>query len=179
MLWLCRDLLRLRRRRDLAVQHFLEEVRVPNEQCAEGVARHPALPTDSAECHAFVPCETRLERKVVCLERFTAEGLRDLLPGGFLREIDRRTGAKPIFAVSGIPGTVRSGIRALWRELAPLLREERDFSVWPFEEDLRIFPPARRSCSPRSTPGSPMRRACREVPDRPRQGGQDQGRKKK
>lgn len=60
----------------------------------------------------------------------------DLLPGGFLRKIDHRTKAKPIFAASGIPGTVGSGTRALWRELAPLLREDRDFAVWPFEGDL-------------------------------------------
>ena len=60
----------------------------------------------------------------------------DLLPGGFFRKIDRRAGAKPIFAASGIPGTAGSGTRALWRELAPLLREDRDFAVWPFEGDL-------------------------------------------
>ena len=37
----------------------------------------------------------------------------DLLPGDFLRKIDRRTKAKPIFAASGIPGTVGSGTRVL------------------------------------------------------------------
>lgn len=60
----------------------------------------------------------------------------DLLPGGFLRKIDRRTHAKPIFAASGISGIAGSGTRALRRELAPLLREDRDFAVWPFEGDL-------------------------------------------
>ena len=50
------------------------------------------------------------------------------------REVDRLTRAKPLFAVSGIPGTVGSGTRCLWQELAPLLSENnRDFKVWPFE----------------------------------------------
>lgn len=52
------------------------------------------------------------------------------------RRIDECTGANPIFAVSGIPGTVGSGTRALWQELAPLLTEDRDFAVWPFEGEL-------------------------------------------
>ena len=55
---------------------------------------------------------------------------------GFLRPIDKLTGAKPLFAVSGIPGTVGSGTRALWKELIPLLRAKRDFAVWPFEGAL-------------------------------------------
>ncbi|GEM_PF-2076621 len=50
------------------------------------------------------------------------------------REVDRLTHAKPLFAVSGIPGTVGSGTRCLWQELAPLLSDNsRDFKVWPFE----------------------------------------------
>ena len=52
---------------------------------------------------------------------------------GFLRPIDKLTGAKPLFAVSGIPGTVGSGTRALWQELIPLLQAKRQFAVWPFE----------------------------------------------
>ena len=56
--------------------------------------------------------------------------------GGMLRAIDRATGGKPVFAVSGIPGTVGSGTREFWRELAPRLSGERDFAVWPFEGDL-------------------------------------------
>jgi hypothetical protein len=52
------------------------------------------------------------------------------------RRTDRLCGAKPPFCVSGIPGTVGSGTRALWRELAPLLRGRCDFSVWPFEGPL-------------------------------------------
>ena len=55
---------------------------------------------------------------------------------GFLRPIDKLTGAKPLFAVSGIPGTVGSGTRALWKELIPLLADKREFAVWPFEGGL-------------------------------------------
>ncbi len=53
-----------------------------------------------------------------------------------LRKVDHATGAKPVFAVSGIPGTVGSGTRELWKELAPLLQGIREFAVWPFEGDL-------------------------------------------
>ena len=54
--------------------------------------------------------------------------------GDMLRRIDKATNAKPLFAVSGIPGTVGSATRALWRELIPLLKESgRDFTVWPYE----------------------------------------------
>ncbi|MCH7666519.1 MAG: hypothetical protein IH936_11400 [Acidobacteria bacterium] len=66
-------------------------------------------------------------------------GLRSFksrVEGGLLREIDIRTGAKPMFAVSGIPGTVGSGTRALWMELIPCLTDDRDFAVWPFEGRL-------------------------------------------
>ena len=57
--------------------------------------------------------------------------------GNMLRRIDAATGAKPLFAVSGIPGTVGSATRALWKELIPLLKKrERDFAVWPFEGAL-------------------------------------------
>ncbi len=55
---------------------------------------------------------------------------------GFLRTIDERTGAKPLFAVSGIPGTVGSGTRALWKEMIPFLAGKREFAVWPFEGEL-------------------------------------------
>ena len=53
-----------------------------------------------------------------------------------LREIERRTAGKSVFVVRGIPGSVGSGARAVWRELAPLLVEDREFSVWPFEGTL-------------------------------------------
>ena len=55
---------------------------------------------------------------------------------GLLRRIDKATGAKPLFAVSGIPGTVGSGTRELWKELIPLLVGKRDFAMWPFEGEL-------------------------------------------
>lgn len=55
---------------------------------------------------------------------------------GFLRRIDRATGAKPLFIVSGIPGTVGSGTRDFWRELAAGLVSDRDFNVWPFDGPL-------------------------------------------
>ena len=55
--------------------------------------------------------------------------------GNMLRRIDEATGAKPLFAVSGMPGTVGSATRALWKELIPLLKKkERDFAVWLFED---------------------------------------------
>ena len=53
---------------------------------------------------------------------------------GFLRQVDACTGAKPLFATSGIPGTVGSGTRALWKELAEeIQKEDRDFAIWPFD----------------------------------------------
>ena len=55
---------------------------------------------------------------------------------GFLRRIDRETGAKPVFAVSGIPGVVGAGTRSFWRELIPTLTCGREFTIWPFENDL-------------------------------------------
>ncbi len=58
-------------------------------------------------------------------------------PGALRRQIEQRTGAKPVFALSGIPGTVGSGSRALWKELAPMLgAPRRSFRVWPFEGSL-------------------------------------------
>ncbi len=57
---------------------------------------------------------------------------------GLRRDLAVRTGAKPIFIVSGIPGTVGSGMRAIWRELIPLLHEPRDFALWPFEGDAEF-----------------------------------------
>jgi hypothetical protein len=56
---------------------------------------------------------------------------------GLLRQVELRSGAKPVFALSGIPGSVGSGSRALWRELAPLLtRPGRGLRLWPFEGSL-------------------------------------------
>ncbi len=56
--------------------------------------------------------------------------------GGMLRRIDAATGAKPVFAVAGIPGTVGSGTRDFWKELIRRLGPDRRFAVWPFEGEL-------------------------------------------
>ena len=58
---------------------------------------------------------------------------------GLLRQIELRTGAKPAFVLSGIPGSVGSGSRALWTELAARRREARTpaLRVWPFDGSLR------------------------------------------
>lgn len=53
-----------------------------------------------------------------------------------LRDVDRQCRGNPVFAVSGIPGSVGSASRALWRELAPMLESKRAFRVWPFEGEL-------------------------------------------
>ena len=72
---------------------------------------------------------------------------------GFRRPIDKLTGAKPLFAVSGIPGTVGSGTRALWKELIPLMAGERDFAVWPFEGELPELLSRRRIVLAETYPG--------------------------
>ena len=52
------------------------------------------------------------------------------------RPVEEAYGAKPVFITSGIPGTVGSASRELWRELRELLDEpDRRFRVWPFEGD--------------------------------------------
>lgn len=59
-----------------------------------------------------------------------------------LRQIEARTGGNPTFALSGIPGTVGSGSREVWRELAPWLRNRSsgpDFRLWPFEGSIRCL----------------------------------------
>lgn len=53
-----------------------------------------------------------------------------------LRDVDRRCHSKPPFIVSGIPGSVGSGTRAIWQELVPLLVANKDFKVWPFEGSM-------------------------------------------
>jgi len=55
------------------------------------------------------------------------------------RAIDKRTGAKTLFAKSGIPGSVGSATCALWKELGPLLEMSRTFRVWPFEGALQAL----------------------------------------
>lgn len=63
--------------------------------------------------------------------------------GRLLRQIDVATGAKCVFVVSGIPGTVGSGTRELWKELVPLLTGERSFGIWPFDGSLDAMPDRR------------------------------------
>ena len=58
-------------------------------------------------------------------------------PSAIHRQIDLRTAAKSVFALSGIPGSVGSGSRALWSELVPHLGAERGFSIWPFERGAK------------------------------------------
>lgn len=55
------------------------------------------------------------------------------------RRIDRVTRAKAVFVKSGIPGSVGSAACALWQELAPRLKGERAFKLWPFEGDLQTL----------------------------------------
>ena len=54
-----------------------------------------------------------------------------------LRQIEGRAGAKPVFVLSGIPGTVGSGSRELFKELVPMLRSEQaPLKLWPFDGTL-------------------------------------------
>jgi hypothetical protein len=55
------------------------------------------------------------------------------------RDIDRRTGAKSAFIKSGVPGSVGSAACALWREIGPLLGQDRAFRMWPFEGELPVL----------------------------------------
>ncbi len=53
------------------------------------------------------------------------------------RPVEEAYRANPVFIVSGIPGSVGSASRELWRELRDLLDDpHRRFRVWPFEGDL-------------------------------------------
>lgn len=93
------------------------------------------------------------------------------------RQLERATGAKPVFAKSGIPGSVGSGSAVLWRELLAARRAAPDrFRLWPFEVELELefeAPP----CPPRPariTIAESYPRACYAValadalPTRPR-----------
>ncbi len=55
------------------------------------------------------------------------------------RMVDRKTGAKTLFAKSGIPGAVGGSASALWSELAHHMRRTRTFRVWPFEGQLDLL----------------------------------------
>jgi 8-oxo-dGTP diphosphatase len=79
--------------------------------------------------------------------------------GMLYRQIERATGGKPVFATSGIPGTVGSGSLALWRELLALRRAgNRAFRLWPFEIELESIADARVPVLAESYP-----RACHGV----------------
>jgi 8-oxo-dGTP diphosphatase len=79
--------------------------------------------------------------------------------GMLYRQIERATGGKPVFATSGIPGTVGSGSLALWRELLALRRAGgRAFRLWPFEIELEAIADARVPVLAESYP-----RACHGV----------------
>jgi len=56
--------------------------------------------------------------------------------GGMLRQIERVVGGKSAFVLSGIPGSVGSGSRALWRELARETPRPGSPRLWPFDGDL-------------------------------------------
>ncbi|MCP5059287.1 MAG: hypothetical protein GY937_21500 [bacterium] len=50
--------------------------------------------------------------------------------------MDRRTGGNPAFALRGIPGTVGSGTRELWKELRAASSLNSAFSLWPFDGSI-------------------------------------------
>jgi len=57
------------------------------------------------------------------------------------RECDRVTDGNPVFAASGIPGSVGSGSAALWQEILKARRSgRREFRIWPFEVELDEVP---------------------------------------
>lgn len=57
--------------------------------------------------------------------------------GLLFRSGEKETGAKPMFAVSGIAGTVGSGTCSVFRSLAPLVgARDRPFGIWPFDGSL-------------------------------------------
>ena len=80
----------------------------------------------------YQPTEWRVERPWFAVPKGKG-GLRSFtnkVEGGMLRRIDAATGAKPVFAVAGMPGTVGSGTREFWKEL---VQRDKGFAVWPFE----------------------------------------------
>jgi hypothetical protein len=57
------------------------------------------------------------------------------------RQCERVTGGNPVFATSGIPGSVGSGSGALWREILGARRAGRqELRLWPFEVELDEVP---------------------------------------
>ena len=52
------------------------------------------------------------------------------------RKIERETGAKPVFVVAGVPGSVGSAARDIWNGLTESRRQGTGFKVWPFDGGL-------------------------------------------
>jgi hypothetical protein len=92
-----------------------------------------------------VPEEWRLDCPFFAVPRAADGGLSAYVDAAasrgvsIRRSIDVKTAAKSVFIKSGIPGSVGSAACALWQELAPLLRRDRTFTVWPFEGDLQML----------------------------------------
>ncbi|HXY40156.1 MAG TPA: hypothetical protein VEQ10_10810 [Vicinamibacteria bacterium] len=54
----------------------------------------------------------------------------------WMREVEKRTGAKPVFVASGIPGAVGSSAIDLWKGLQPL---DGRVPMWPFDGSLETL----------------------------------------
>ncbi len=95
--------------------------------------KHPGFLDEAPDASAW-----RVDRPFIAVPPGTGALRRfwDAAGARLLRAVDVSTGAKSPFVVSGIPGTVGSGSRALWTELAPLLATERSFHLWPFDGPL-------------------------------------------
>lgn len=59
---------------------------------------------------------------------------------GLLRQVDRATGGKSVFILSGIPGAVGHGSRLVWSDVHRREQEGRPVRIWPFEADLNNWP---------------------------------------
>lgn len=54
------------------------------------------------------------------------------------RQVERALRANPVFATSGIPGSVGSGSMVLWEQILRIRRHSGpDFEIWPFETTRR------------------------------------------
>ena len=97
----------------------------------------PSLPADFFEA-VSTPAEWSPLRPFVRPppgQRWSLKAFEEASSDGFYRQIDKRLHANPIFVTSGIPGSVGSGTRALWRELIELAGV-LPYSVWPFHGPL-------------------------------------------
>lgn len=82
---------------------------------------------------------------------------------GILREVDRATGGKSVFILSGVPGAVGQASRLIWSEIHGLRRTGHPLRVWPFESARgqgpvlvemypRLFYPGGRLSGPKGDP---------------------------